>query len=86
MSSTIMDLEQTFRPSPTDPNWLGNVPATTKAVTYGISGRQQQTYQDAYGAEPVQVPFTTWTVEPVSVLVGAVIGIVGVFLYNKYVK
>ena len=75
------DLEANFRPNPADANWLGNVPVSTRAVTYGQDGRSTQVYQDAYGTEVMGIQ-----IDPLSVLVGGVIGIVAAVLYSKYKK
>jgi len=75
------DLEANFRPNPADPNWLGTIPVSTRAVTYGQDGRSTQVYQDQYGTDVMGV-----SIDPLSLLVGGVIGLVAMVLYNKYKK
>jgi len=97
MGHSIIDLEETFRPSATDPNWLGNVQTSSRAGTYGFPGQTQGTLATAYGAIDETVPYgyqgrtvpvyhdaygTFPTIEPLSLLLGAVAGAVGVFCYN----
>ena len=50
--------------------------AIDETVPYGYDGKTVPVYSNAYGALPA--------IDPMSLLLGAVAGVVGVFLYKKF--
>ena len=71
-------VQQGFYPDPKSPDWVHHYGAIDETVPYAYEGKTVGVYHDEYGAVP--------TIEPMSLLVGVVIGAVAFIIFKKVTK